>query len=285
MYRISHGMFCSAYLIVIWSAKSLHRAKKWLEVQVGQAALDIKLSNLFDLALDVMKGTRNYRDFVFTLMKKIPAEYKWVDVAMANVLVANFPKKSVYANELSAIRAGIPVGVDNPHRHHWENIHLCAASAYGNLEVTASILPDTEEPVALSRRRIDLNAMHIDLNLTDMLAGISGFGAERDSRITAMRETCIAITNLGLTVQQVINLYTEEGESAVEELFIERNHEDYMDENLDPVLADNTITWIESFVDNNVSTWESSPSVMALESISRILDSVEVHEADLEVGD
>lgn len=99
------------------------------------------------------------------------------------------------------------------------------------------------------------------------------------------RMACIFITQLGLDVENLIDLYMNEGHHAAQEAIQERRNPCYQDENEAYYLENHLNTWIEVFRITNPEDWDQDSKVLVLEELGGILSYEPMDQDALEADD
>ena len=106
-----------------------------------------------------------------------------------------------------------------------------------------------------------------------------------DSKLEGLRMTCFTITQLGLDVENLIDLYMNEGHHAAREAVQERRNLCYQNENEAYYLENHLNTWIEIFHINNPEEWDQDSRVLVLEELEGILSYEPIDQNALEAED
>ena len=189
-------------------------------------------------------------------------------------------RKVVPRGELEEIRSDIASGRGNPLKEHWSEIVLGAMSAYGEIDVAADRV--VEEMEASAAKKIKVNLDDLDLAVGSYSQGVGMLNLGSDSKLESLRMTCVSITQLGLDVVNLIDLYMNEGHYAARDAIQERRNPCYQDENDAYYLENHLNTWIEEFQINNPTEWDQDPRVLVLEELEGILSYETIDQSALE---
>ena len=139
------------------------------------------------------------------------------------------------------------------------------------------------EVSASKKIRINLDDLDLAVGSFSQGAGILNLGS--DSKLESLRMTCVSITQLGLDVVNLINLYMNEGHYAAREAIQERRNPCYQEENDAYYLENHLNTWIEEYQMNNPTEWDQDPRVLVLEELEGILSYEPIDQSALEADD
>ena len=106
-----------------------------------------------------------------------------------------------------------------------------------------------------------------------------------DSKLESLRMTCVSITQLGLDMVNLIDLYMNEGHYAARDAMQERRNPCYQDENDAYYLENHLNTWIEEFQIYNPTEWDQDPRVLVLEELKGMLSCETIDQSALEADD
>ena len=161
----------------------------------------------------------------------------------------------VHKRELESIRCSITFRINNPIRDHWINVILGALSGYGKLDVAADKAIDAAEASVAKKVKFDLD--DLDLSVGTIFSDPCVFNLSSNSRLDGLRNPCIAISQLGLKTDELINLLMCEGAGAVMEKIRERGHPQYFEENAKFYLDNHVTTWIKEFSATHPANWDT----------------------------
>ena len=283
LYRIAHGKVTSSYLTVIVCNKNLKQYKKWLEAQSGFCTLQQPVQDLYRLACDVVRSSRSYRDFVVSTVKHLTKVTKWADKKLSELLLISLGRRCFHRDELNDLREDIPCGVNNPYREHWTGIVLGALSAYGEIDIIPDQIGSEAEVSEPKKMKFSLSDLNLDVG--DMFESTPSLGLGNSSRLEGLRMTCIAITQLGLDVMNLVDIYMSEGQYAAVSAVQERRNPIYHEENDAYYLENHLNTWIEEFYNNHPADWFLDPRVMALIDLEVIVNTEVIDQSALEADD
>ena len=136
------------------------------------------------------------------------------------------------------------------------------------------------EVSASKKIRINLDDLDLAVGSFSQGAGILNLGS--DSKLESLRMTCVSITQLGLDVVNLIDLYMNEGHYAAREAIQERRNPCYQEENDAYYLENHLNTWIEEYQMNNPTEWDQDPRVLVLEELEGILSYEPIDQSALE---
>ena len=202
---------------------------------------------------------------------------------MSDALLVEIKKRVVHGEELVEIHSDIASGQGNFHKEHWAEIILRALSANGEIDVAADRVAEELEVSASKKIRINLDDLDLAVGSFSQGAGILNLGS--DSKLESLRMTCVSITQLGLDVVNLIDLYMNEGHYAAREAIQERRNPCYQEENDAYYLENHLNTWIEEYQMNNPTEWDQDPRVLVLEELEGILCYEPIDQSALEADD
>ena len=229
LYRMAHGKITSPYMTVINCHTNLSMYKRWLDSQGGFFVSEREVSELYRLASDEVKSSKSYRDFVVNIIKHLSRTTTWATKEVSDALLVEIKKRVVHGEELVEIHSDIASGQGNFHKEHWAEIILGALSANGEIDVAADRVAEELEVSASKKIRINLDDLDLAVGSFSQGAGILNLGS--DSKLESLRMTCVSITQLGLDVVNLIDLYMNEGHYAAREAIQERRNPCYQEEN------------------------------------------------------
>lgn len=202
---------------------------------------------------------------------------------MIEPLLSELKRNVVHKRELESIRCSIISGINNPIRDDWLNIILGALSGYGKLDVTADKAIDAAEASVAKKVKFDLD--DLDLSVGTIFSDPCVFNMSSNSRLDRLRNTCIAISQLGLEADELIDLLMCEGAGAVMEKIRERWHLQYFEENSKVYLDNHVTTWIEEFSATYPANWDKDHTVAALQELKTLLSDEPIDYNALEADD
>ena len=101
-------------------------------------------------------------------------------------------------------------------------------SAYGEKDVADRVV---EEMEASASKKIKVNLDDLDLAVGSYSQGAGMLNRGSNSKLESLRMTCVSITQLGLDMVNLIDLYMNEGHYAARDAMQERRNPCYQDEN------------------------------------------------------
>ena len=138
---------------------------------------------------------------------------------------------------------------------------------------------------ASAAKKIKVNLDDLDHAVGSYSQGVGMLNLGSDSKLESLRMTCVSITQLGLDVVNLIDLYMNEGHYAARDAIQERRNPCYQDENDAYYLENHLNTWIEEFQINNPTEWDQDPRVLVLEELEGILSYETIDQSALEADD
>ena len=283
LYRMSHGRMTSPYMIVVNCHMNLTTYKRWLDSQGAFFVEEQAVSEMYRAASDVAKTSRTLRDFSVSVVKQLSKTHRWASKELSDAILAGIRTKVVHRNELEEIRNGTPAGRDNLLRGHWVEIVLGAMAAYGEVDVVADRVIEEMSVPSAKRARVSLDDLDLAVGSVNQGARVLNLGS--DSKLESLRIACIAITQLGLDVENLIDLYMNEGHNAAKEAIQERRNPCYQKENEAYYLENHLNTWVEIFHINNPEDWDTDSKVLVLEELEGILSYEPIDQDALEAED